>query len=186
MKKNKKETNSLAEEPVSTNRNKEVGSKPIVLKSQVKSVTVLGQLIDEMTDISVKAIPKEVIGLLGGKETKSQEILVSKLLFVNNGNTVSVAFSEDDFAVFERVLGKNTYCVGWWHSHPGYGLFLSQTDISTHIYSFQIHNMSSIALVIEPTIINRNGRAAFKCYQVIGEQGKIPFTYKEIASYIQE
>ncbi len=86
---------------------------------------------------------------------------------------------------FEEVLEDECYCVGWWHSHPGYGLFLSQTDINTHIFSFQLHNELSVALVVDPTKIDTNGRAAYKFYQVVGEEEKNPFEYKEIASYIQ-
>ena len=97
----------------------------------------------------------------------------------------SVSFSEEDFKAFEEVLEDECYCVGWWHSHPGYGLFLSQTDINTHIYSFQLHNELSVALVVEPTMIDTNGRAAFQFYQVIGDEEKNPFTYKEIACYIR-
>lgn len=155
------------------------------LESRVTSVTILGSIIDEITEYSKKAIPNEAMGLLGGNEIRDNELIIKKNLFVSIGNEVSVSFSEDDFSAFEKILDDECYCLGWWHSHPGYGLFLSQTDIKTHIYSFQSHNEQSIALVVEPTNINPNGRANFKCYQVIGEKGVIPFNYKEIASYIQ-
>ncbi|MFX0185305.1 MAG: Mov34/MPN/PAD-1 family protein [Candidatus Hodarchaeota archaeon] len=164
----------------------EIKDTPISLISQIESVTILGHLIDEMTDYSVQAKPKEAIGLLGGNELRPQELQITKILYVSVGDETSVSFSEEDFDAFEKILNRNSYCLGWWHSHPGYGLFLSQTDISTHIYSFQLHNEQSIALVIEPTVIGSNGRAAFQCYQVVGEKGKTPFNYKEIASFIQE
>jgi len=157
----------------------------VSLSETVNSVTILASLLDEITEYSVNCIPKEAIGLLGGSEIRSKELLVDKIVFVSEGDEVSVSFSEENFATFEDILDETSYCVGWWHSHPGYGLFLSQTDISTQIYSFQLHNLQSVALVIEPTIIDTNGRAAFQFFQVNGEQGKTPFTYKEIASFIQ-
>jgi 26S proteasome regulatory subunit N11 len=166
-------------------KNEELIDTPISLISHVKSVTILGHLVDEMTKYSDQAKPKEAIGLLGGEVMRPQEPYISKILYVSKGDEVSVSFSEDDFDAFEKILDRNSYCLGWWHSHPGYGLFLSQTDISTHIYSFQLHNEHSIALVIDPTDIVSNGRAAFKCYQVAGEKGKTPFYPKEIASYIE-
>lgn len=167
-------------------KNMEIKDTPISLISQIESVTISGHLVDEMTNYSVQAKPKEAIGLLGGKVLRPQELLITRILYVSTGDETSVSFTEEDFDAFEKILNGNSYCLGWWHSHPGYGLFLSQTDISTHIYSFQLHNEQSIALVIEPTDIGPNGRAAFKCYQVAGEQGKTPFDYKEIASYIQQ
>ena len=157
----------------------------ISLVSQVKSVTILGKLLNEITEYSVQAMPREAIGLLGGKELRPQELIISSILFVTEGDEVSVSFSEEDFKAFEDMFKDDSYCLGWWHSHPGYGLFLSKTDITTHIYSFQLHNDLSVALVVEPTVIDMNGRAAFQFYQVIGEQGISPFQFKEIASYIQ-
>jgi proteasome lid subunit RPN8/RPN11 len=159
-------------------------SKDISLDVKVKSITILGHLVKDMTDYSLKAKPMEAIGLLGGKVERPHELLISKICYVTSGDEVSVSFSEEDFDAFEEILDDTSYCLGWWHSHPSYGLFLSQTDISTHIYSFQLHNEHSIALVIEPTRIDHNGRADFNCYQVFGEQGN--FEYKEIASYIRE
>lgn len=158
----------------------------VSLVSQVKSVTILGQVLDEITEYSIRSIPKEAIGLLGGKELRPNELMITNILFVSEGDEVSVSFSEEDFKAFEEISEDDIFCLGWWHSHPGYGLFLSQTDISTHIFSFQLHNNLSVALVMEPTVIDTNGRAAFQFYQVIGEQGKSPFKHKEIASYIQQ
>jgi proteasome lid subunit RPN8/RPN11 len=171
-----------------TDRSEPEDSKepPVLLESKVTSITLLGSLLDEMTQRSQRAIPREAIGLLGGKEFRTQELLITKILFVTEGDEVSVAFSEDDFSAFEQLLEKDLYCVGWWHSHPGYGLFLSHTDISTHIYSFQLHQPLSVAMVIEPTQIESNGRAAFQCYQVVGHQDNTPFHAQEIASYITE
>lgn len=152
---------------------------------QVKSVTILGTLLDEMTKYSKDTIPREAIGLLGGKELRVDELMISRIVFVTEGDEVSVSFSDDDFSAFEEILEKDCFCLGWWHSHPGYGLFLSQTDIQTHIFSFQLHNPLSVALVVEPTKIDVNGRALFQFYQVVRELGKDP-TYQEIASYTIE
>ncbi|MHA2223631.1 MAG: Mov34/MPN/PAD-1 family protein [Candidatus Hodarchaeales archaeon] len=165
--------------------NYEVQNTQISLVSSLNSVTILAHLLDDITEYSIRSKPREAIGLLGGKEIRKNEIIISKILFVSEGDEVSVSFSDDDFSAFEEILEKDSYCLGWWHSHPGYGLFLSNTDISTHIYSFQLHNNLSVALVVDPTKIELNNRAIFKFYQVIGEQDQIPFHYKEIASYIK-
>lgn len=159
---------------------------PVELESKVSSITLLGSLLDEMTQHAQQAIPREAIGLLGGKEFRTNELLITRLLFVTEGDETSVEFSEDDFSSFEQLLEEDLHCVGWWHSHPGYGLFLSHTDISTHIYSFQLHQALSVALVIDPTQIESNGRALFQCYQVVGHQEKRPFRAYEVASYIRE
>ncbi len=157
----------------------------ISLSPTIESVTILSSLLVEITNYAVKCIPREAIGLLGGKEIRPKELIIDRIVLVSEGDEISVSFSEEDFIAFEKILKGNSYCVGWWHSHPGYGLFLSQTDISTHIYSFQMHNNQSVALVVEPTKIDGSGRALFQFFQVNGEKGKTPFTYQEIASFIQ-
>ena len=139
-----------------------------------------------MTFFSKKTMPREAIGLLGGIKQNNNELLISKMVFVTEGDEVSVAFSEDDFKKFEEILNDDLYVVGWWHSHPGYGLFLSNTDIETHIYSFQLHNKYSVALVIEPTEDPINEISPFNVYQVVGEEGKTKFSYIELTTYIKQ
>ncbi|MBN1802445.1 MAG: Mov34/MPN/PAD-1 family protein [Candidatus Lokiarchaeota archaeon] len=38
--------------------------------------------------------------------------------------------------------------VGWWHSHPNFGVFLSPTDVKTHRYFFP--EPIFVALVVDP------------------------------------
>ena len=45
-----------------------------------------------------------------------------------------------------RIEGR---IVGWYHSHPGHGLFLSQTDLETHM-SFYQFSPYAISLVVDP------------------------------------
>ena len=45
-----------------------------------------------------------------------------------------------------RIEGR---IVGWYHSHPGLGLFLSQTDVETHMQFYQF-SPYAISLVAEP------------------------------------
>ena len=39
--------------------------------------------------------------------------------------------------------------VGWYHSHPGHGLFLSQTDLETHMQFYQF-SPYAVSLVADP------------------------------------
>lgn len=158
----------------------------VSLVAKVQSVTISKHLLREMTEYSIKSKPREAIGLLGGKQQRTNELIISKILFVSEGDEVSVSFSDNDFDAFEEILENDNHCLGWWHSHPGYGLFLSQTDINTHIYSFQLHNDLSVALVVDPAMIDMKGLAQFKFFQVVGKEGKDPFRYKEVASYIKQ
>jgi len=151
-----------------------------VLTPEIKSVSINQELLKEITKHSKEAIPKEAIGLLDGIMEKPGEIVIRKIFFVTVGEEYSVTFSDEDFQVFEQTH----FCVGWWHSHPGFGLFLSSTDIKTHILSFQMTRPHSVALVVDPTKLDVNGLAEHRFFQVEGNSEDNNFDYKEVASYI--
>ncbi len=44
---------------------------------------------------------------------------------------------------------KNLRIVGWWHSHPDFGCFLSSTDLLTQKYFF--HKSFQVAMVVDPS-----------------------------------
>jgi len=48
-----------------------------------------------------------------------------------------------------KQVGRNETVVGWYHSHPGFGCWLSVVDIKTQ-KSFESMNDKSLALVIDP------------------------------------
>lgn len=94
--------------------------------------------------------PLERIGLLMG-------MLEGESLWVNDTipggvemDEVSCVFPPQRLAevandiVEGRIEGR---IVGWYHSHPGHGLFLSQTDIVTHmsLYQFSPYALSLVA-----------------------------------------
>jgi proteasome lid subunit RPN8/RPN11 len=43
---------------------------------------------------------------------------------------------------------KNLRIVGWWHSHPDFGCFLSSVDLITQKHFF--HRSFQVALVVDP------------------------------------
>ena len=53
-----------------------------------------------------------------------------------------------DDIVRGRIDGR---IVGWYHSHPGYGIFMSETDLNTHGKLLQFSPFV-IALVVDPEI----------------------------------
>ncbi|MFX1325408.1 MAG: Mov34/MPN/PAD-1 family protein [Promethearchaeota archaeon] len=53
---------------------------------------------------------------------------------------------------FERIKNmkgnENLRIIGWWHSHPNFGCFLSSTDLLTQKSFF--HKLYQVALVLDP------------------------------------
>ena len=58
--------------------------------------------------------------------------------------------------------------VGWYHSHPGFGCWLSSTDINTQS-SFEALNPRAVALVVDP-IQSVKGKVVIDCFRLINPQ----------------
>jgi len=69
----------------------------------------------------------------------------------NDATAISVRFSRDAFKELSKLLGEKgeSVIVGWCHSHPGYGCFLSETDVRTE-GDFFLEDFH-IALVLDPS-----------------------------------
>lgn len=64
----------------------------------------------------------------------------------------TLTFTQDAWEHVHRTLDAsyppNTQIVGWYHSHPGFGIFLSEHDLFIHRNFFG--GLSQIALVVDP------------------------------------
>ncbi len=71
----------------------------------------------------------------------------------NEATAVSVRFNEEAFGSLAgdiaQCASQGKSVVGWVHTHPGYGCFLSATDLRTQASYF--NEDYSVALVIDPT-----------------------------------
>jgi proteasome lid subunit RPN8/RPN11 len=96
--------------------------------------------------------PFERIGLLMGTLQDSSLWVNDTVPGENEMSEVSCVFPPHRLAevandiVEGRIQGR---IVGWYHSHPGHGLFLSQTDVETHMRFYQF-SAYAISLVADP------------------------------------
>lgn len=81
-------------------------------------------------------IPYEVMGLMLGEVHDDFTITVLDVFSMpQTGTTISVESVDPvytlNFMEMLKQTGRDEVCVGWYHSHPGWGCFLSGTDIET-------------------------------------------------------
>lgn len=105
--------------------------------------------------LSARKSKTEVMGLMLGevRNWKGQEYVLVRDIVTSDldATAVSVKFDSAGFEkLFEKLdsAGFDYVVVGWYHSHPGYGCFLSGTDVKTHTGIFV--SPHQIALVIDP------------------------------------
>ncbi len=95
---------------------------------------------------------KEVGGVLVGRLLQYEaEVTAFIPALKAEGSATNVTFTHDVWAdVLDRV--ENDYpgqqIVGWYHTHPGFGLFLSEYDLFIHSSFFADERM--VALVVDP------------------------------------
>jgi proteasome lid subunit RPN8/RPN11 len=98
--------------------------------------------------------PYERIGLLIGSFLEDG-LWVNEIVVGGDGDSETscvlsagkLAKVADDI-VRGRLDGR---IVGWYHSHPGYGIFMSETDLATHGKLLQFSPFV-VALVVDPEI----------------------------------
>ena len=61
---------------------------------------------------------------------------------------------ESLFIIDDEAFSRGEFTVGWWHSHPGFKVMMSQLDVKTTL-SYQINNPMTISLVFNPSRLIR-------------------------------
>ncbi|GMF07633.1 unnamed protein product [Ambrosiozyma monospora] len=96
----------------------------------------------------------EVMGLMLGEFVDEFTIqVVDVFAMPQSGTGVSVEAVDDVFQTkmmdMLKQTGRDQMVVGWYHSHPGFGCWLSSVDVNTQ-QSFEQLNPRSVAVVIDP------------------------------------
>ncbi|GMM28535.1 proteasome regulatory particle lid subunit [Martiniozyma asiatica (nom. inval.)] len=99
-------------------------------------------------------VPMEVMGLMLGEFVDDYTITVVDVFAMpQSGTGVSVEAVDDVFQTkmmdMLKQTGRDQMVVGWYHSHPGFGCWLSSVDVNTQ-QSFEQLNPRSVAVVIDP------------------------------------
>jgi proteasome lid subunit RPN8/RPN11 len=98
--------------------------------------------------------PYERIGLLIGSFLNDGLWVNDIVIGGDSDSETSCVLPADKLArvADDIVKGKiDGRIVGWYHSHPGYGIFMSETDMTTHGKLLQFSPFV-IALVVDPAI----------------------------------
>lgn len=92
----------------------------------------------------------ETAGLLIGRlEGESLVITDVHNCKKSKSETTTVEISSEEIVEVSGILDRGHYIVGWAHSHPRFGVFMSSKDITTQ-KDFQNIFSDSVALVLDP------------------------------------
>lgn len=97
---------------------------------------------------------REVIGWLIGS-VDGETITVINGIPMSSGSSIFVEIT--DYSIIPKIVEeaekKDAVILGWFHSHPSFGFFLSGIDIRTQRYQQSLFE-NAIALVCDPTKIS--------------------------------
>ncbi|ERS99664.1 26S proteasome regulatory subunit N11 [Sporothrix schenckii 1099-18] len=118
-------------------------------------------------------VPMEVMGLMLGEFVDDFTVrVVDVFAMPQSGTGVSVEAVDPVFQTkmmeMLRQTGRPESVVGWYHSHPGFGCWLSSVDINTQ-QSFEQLTPRSVAVVIDP-IQSVKGKVVIDAFRSISPQ----------------
>ena len=89
-----------------------------------------------------------------------------------NAQTEAYEYMSQYFTLIERC-GKKEKAIGWYHSHPGYGCWLSGIDVSTQMLNQQFQE-PWLAIVIDPKRTISSGKVEIQAFRTYPEGYKLP------------
>ncbi|ODV63647.1 proteasome regulatory particle lid subunit RPN11 [Ascoidea rubescens DSM 1968] len=115
-------------------------------------------------------VPMEVMGLMLGAFIDDFTVhVIDVFAMPQSGTGVSVEAVDDVFQTrmmdMLKQTGRDQMVVGWYHSHPGFGCWLSNVDINTQ-QSFEQLNQRAVAVVIDP-IQSVKGKVVIDAFRLI-------------------
>jgi len=118
-------------------------------------------------------VPMEVMGLMLGEFVDDYTVkCVDVFAMPQSGTGVSVEAVDPVFQTkmldMLKQTGRPEMVVGWYHSHPGFGCWLSGVDINTQ-QSFEALNQRAVAVVVDP-IQSVKGKVVIDCFRSINPQ----------------
>jgi len=115
-------------------------------------------------------VPMEVMGLMLGEFVDEYTVQVIDVFAMpQSGTSVSVESVDHVFQTrmvdMLKQTGRSEMVVGWYHSHPGFGCWLSSVDINTQ-QSFEQLDPRSVAVVVDP-IQSVKGKVVIDAFRLI-------------------
>ena len=127
----------------------------------------------------------EIMGLLIGKIDGDSFIVIDSFALPVEGTETRVNAAQEGYEYmvahleYLKKINRKENVIGWYHSHPGYGCWLSGIDVATQ----RLHQQWQepwVALVIDPHRTVANGRVEIGAFRTFKESNKA----KEVSTIV--
>jgi COP9 signalosome complex subunit 5 len=119
----------------------------------------------------------EVMGLMTGKVVDDTMIVLDSFALPVEGTETRVNAQAEGYEYMVQFMetlgqvGRGENAVGWYHSHPGYGTWLSGIDTATQRLN-QTYQEPWLAVVVDPVETVASGRVSIGAFRVFPEGHK--------------
>jgi proteasome lid subunit RPN8/RPN11 len=112
----------------------------------------------------IKDEPTEVLGLcIGNFNSENDTVTITDSIPLLHGDKVELGLSQELHDIFEEVKASHESIIGYYVSHPGYGLFLTDSDKKIQQYFQTKENPNAICIVFDHTLLkDKFGVKVFK------------------------
>ncbi|KAI9334961.1 JAB1/Mov34/MPN/PAD-1 ubiquitin protease-domain-containing protein [Obelidium mucronatum] len=116
----------------------------------------------------------EVMGLMQGKVIGDTMIVLDAFALPVEGTETRVNAAQEgyeymvDYVIKGKEVGRLENVLGWYHSHPGYGCWLSGIDVSTQMLNQQFQE-PFCAVVIDPNRTIAAGKVSIGAFRTYPE-----------------
>ena len=150
--------------------NSKVGSADTGRDDTKETVYISSIALLKMLKHGRAGVPMEVMWLMLGEFVDDYTVnVVDVFAMPQSGTGVSVEAVDDVFQAkmmdMLKQTGRDQMVVGWYHSHPGFGCWLSSVDVNTQ-KSFEQLNSRAVAVVVDP-IQSVKGKVVIDAFRLI-------------------
>jgi proteasome lid subunit RPN8/RPN11 len=131
------------------------GRKMGSLYPDAPAILVYESVLEQILDYSERDLARELGGFLIGEvhELPEPHVEIRRFLPATGAKRgyTSVTFTHDTWSALTREVDSSfagERVVGWQHTHPGFGIFLSSYDLFIHRHFFSAP--WQVALVVDP------------------------------------
>jgi COP9 signalosome complex subunit 5 len=143
-----------------------------------KKVRISSVALVKMVMHAISGGNLEIMGLMQGKIIGNEIIVLDAFGLPVEGTETRVNVHAEanmymvEFVTSGELVGKKEGTCGWYHSHPGYGCWLSGIDVSTQKIHQQVED-PYLAIVIDPIRTLSSGKVEIGCFRTYPED-RIP------------
>ncbi|ESK84340.1 cop9 signalosome complex subunit 5 [Moniliophthora roreri MCA 2997] len=143
-------------------------------KCKISAVALIKMVIHARS-----GVPYEIMGMMQGKIIGTTMVIMDSFALpvqgtetrVNAGNEAAEYMVQ--YTTGSEQVGRLENAIGWYHSHPGYGCWLSGIDVTTEMNN-QLYQDPFVAVVIDPNRTISAGKVDIGAFRTYPENYKPP------------